>query len=164
MINNHQNEEVLVGFETCDLYGHFAYTTLINNIEYKFKELLFTKLVKEVKDYKIKALILLEQAKYYTHKGKWKLAENNIIEIIENYSDHLFIPIPCDYDFDSKIYPLLNTKSLFFSIFYLKPNGQTESMEKLRTLMKSENKATKAIAEDLYKNMSGSFWQTKNGK
>jgi tetratricopeptide (TPR) repeat protein len=164
LINNHMNEEIVeaVDSESCALYGEAAYFTMIGEDEAAPYVLEYTqKVIEQSQDPVILALAHYQQARYYALHGNLEQAEELLFTIITDYPEYLVIPLPCDYDFDSKIFPLRHLKSLFFGVFTLQERGQAETtLNRLNDLLEhSENSVTRALVQDIQYRLFGSFWE-----
>jgi len=166
IINENSRELIGFGFEDCELLGPYAYVTMLVNqdgyLDYNNKSALdiIEKVIDKSQDSIITALALLDKAKFCLRKGKLIETKETLFFLLENYSDNLVIPIPCDYDLDSKIYPRTKFKNLFLAMAYLmdKPEQQNtfEKIEQIKEM--SNNIKTKEIAKDIYFKLIGNLW------
>jgi len=166
IINKNSRELITIGFEGCDLLGPFSYVKMImNNDKYlDYNNIgaldLIEKVIDKSQDSIITAMALLDKAKFSIRKCELVETEETLFFLLENYSDNLNIPIPCDYDLDSKIYPKTKFKNLFLAMVYLmnKPEQQ-KTFERIEQLKEnSKNIKTKQIAEDIFLSLSGNIW------
>ncbi len=161
LINNHTNEPIYPGFEQCDLVGHLAYRTLLGGLNQPSRLTTTNRLLEVVTDSTMRALILVDDAKFSGQMGRWAEAEKNLFDVLENYAAYLFIPFPCEYDSESKMYPMMRFSNLFFSVFHLAPGDLNQRRRRLSALTNSANAATSLLARDLSRNTYGMFWNRK---
>lgn len=166
IINENSRELISIGFEECDLLGTFSYIEMLLNkdgyLDYNDVGVLnlIEKVIDKSQDSLITAMALLDKAKFSIRKCDLFETEETLFFILENYSDNLLIPIPCDYDLESKIYPKTKFKNLFLAMVYLmdKPEQQN-TYERIKQFKESsKNIKTKEIAEELFLRLSGNFW------
>lgn len=166
LINLHRQEYFLLGHELCNFLDHMAYRVILageaGDINYKSER--FNTFAKQVlnngADSVIVAVVKIGQVKHQMQNGRLKDAENILFELLKYYSEYLFIPLPCDNNFEYKIAPLIDLKNLFFSLTKVGNWSDEQRINKKLETLRKETKIvkTKRIIKDLLDNRYAPFW------
>ena len=166
IINNHSRELIMIGFESCDLLGPKSYIAMLKNNEgyVNYGDInalaLINNVIEKSNDSLMTAIAMIDKVKFSLRNGNLMKAKEILFQILLNYSNNLIIPIPCDYDLESKIYPKNKLVNLFLSISCIvdKPK-QHEIFEKINELREnSTNQKTKDLALVIYMRLVGGYW------
>ncbi len=166
IINNNSRELIMMGFENCDLLGPKSYITMLKNnegyVNYEDSDsfALTNNVIENSKDSLITAIAMIDKVKFSVRNGNLLKAEELLFQILLNFPQNLIIPIPCDYDLESKIYPKKKLINLFLSISSIvdKPKQQ-EIFEKINELRENSTyQETKNLAQDIYRRLVGDYW------
>ncbi|MFA7301893.1 MAG: hypothetical protein WC069_06305 [Candidatus Shapirobacteria bacterium] len=165
-IINHNSRDFYQKYEYCNLLGPMSYQHITSdnkgNVKYDSSLLKITDaVINSSQDSLLKSLAYIDIAKYFLRTGNLITTREILLLLIFEYSENLIIPIPCDYDFDGKIYPIISLKNLFFTMYHtMDRSEQISVMEKLREENRNpHNQKTKEILMDIYRNVNGSFWE-----
>ena len=165
-IINHNSREFYQKYEYCNLLGPMSYQRLTRNnkgeTKYNDNLVIITDAVINLsKDSLLKSLAYIDKAKHYLRTGDLNKTSEILFLLIINYSQNLIIPIPCEYDAEGKIYPIINLKNLFFSMYHtMERQNQMAVIERLRAEHRnSHSNETHEILMDIHMNINGSFWK-----
>ena len=171
ILNNHSRElYMLPDHEWCVLLGPYSYKKMIESSPEKVnyddqKTLALTERVLEkIKDSIIVAIALTDQAKYYLAHQNSEKAEDILLNIIQDYASHLFVPVPCDYDYDGKIYPEVNLKIACNDLFQKLDKSRRKKLighlEKIS--LKNKNPKSKILAEEIISELNVNDQKSKS--
>ena len=149
LINTPEEKTILIGFEQCDLVSHSAYKILKENLT---NDNLRIQIHNKIQNQTILNLIELDQIEKLIKENKYQDASKKLNKILTETCEFLYLPIGCDYDADSKVYPQLRFKTLYFINYHLSEfEEKRETLKFLRAIRDYPiNKKCKNMAQDIY--------------
>lgn len=162
LINKLPEETILTGFEKCELVSYSALRKMTSSkLDIEKRQFIRKRLKSKVTNLTILNLLELGEIEELIRNKEYDLSNDKLNKILVKSSDNLFIEIACDYDLDSKVYPQVWFKNLYFINYQLssrdKKNDIVRYLRKVRD-DESINKRSRNMALDIY-NKLFSLWK-----
>lgn len=156
LIKNQPRENVSLGFEHLTLVGPLAMNTMLGDRQREvFVRNYCEQIISQSKDSMMIVLAMLRQAEYYLLNEQRDNAEKRLFEALTGYSGHLFIPFPADGDYEAKIAPEEDLKSMFVSLHsgYNSTKAADLAARLKKILEETHDAKVKSVISDIYKKL-----------
>lgn len=146
IVNNHAYEPYSVFRESCPLIGTITFYTFCERKSNKAQA--YESIIKVSKDSLILSLTYLAKGQLALKSGNLLDAENIYFKIMEDYSNHLFVPLECDYDYESKIYPRLHLKDQLLTLY---AQADLDQQRRIRQQLENMNNSQSTVTQNISK-------------
>ena len=162
-INKTPSETIYLGFEKCEQVSHLAYFTIANSdLDSLSQDYVNQRLISEAKNLTILNLIELRLIEELIRKREYPRANDWLFHLLRNRAGNLYIKIACEYDYESKIYPQIWFKNLFFISYHLSSaEEQSEIRNNLKEIRDDESlsEQSRNMADDIFSKVILSIWK-----